>query len=119
MASMGLHSYVIQCVCTTTSTSIFLHSTTSIRMASPPCADNTFYNWQFLEVVKLRQRTPSTVMGKENTHNLFFTPWVTILYGFLVVDVTVKFSYYTLSTPGLSCLYSSRIIKDDTVTHLE
>lgn len=85
----------------------------------PPCADNIFYNWQFLEVVKLRQRTPSTVMGKENTHNLFFTPWVTILYGFLVADVTVKFSYYTLSTPGLSCLYSSRIIKDDTVTHLE
>lgn len=77
----------------------------------PLCADNAFYNWQFLEVVKLGQRTPSTVTGKENTHNLFFTPWVTILYGFLVVDVTAKFSCYTLSTPGLSCLYSSRMLK--------
>ena len=76
----------------------------------PPCADNIFYNWRFLEVVKLGQRTPSTAMAKENTHNLFFIPWVTIFYGFLVVGVTVKFSYYTLSTPRL-CLYSSRILK--------
>lgn len=85
----------------------------------PPRADKTFYNWPFLEAVKLGKRTPSTAMGKENTHNLFFAPWVTILYGFLAVDVTVKFSYYTLSTPRLSCLYSSRILKKMTLTHLE
>lgn len=76
-----------------------IHTTTQ----SPHPA--TLCNWQYSETVKHGHENTFSYDG-ERKHNLFLTPWVTIV----VVDVTIKFSHHTPSVPGL-CLYIPRILQ--------
>ena len=65
----------------------------------------TLCNWQYSETVKHGHENTFSY-DEERKHNLFLTPWVTIV----VVDVTIKFSHHTPSVPGL-CLCIPRILQ--------